>query len=224
MPQKSDVLRLRGSAIDAPGGQPLLRDATADIGRGITVLKGTNGSGKSTLLRTVVGLHPLRSGTIDFNGIDSRKDRTAFLRKAAYMPQHFAAYPGLPALDMLVYFLRLRGAGRKQATRHAAHWLQRVGLLDRAGTDTAHLSTGARQRLGMAYVFQTGAPLCILDEPLAGVDTEGRAVLRRILQEEGAERTILLISHDDDGLPGDLPEVRISEGCLEAARAGNGCG
>ena len=222
LPQEMGALRLRRSAIDAPGGQPLLLDASAEIGRGVTLLKGANGSGKSTLLRTVVGLHPLRAGTIDFDGVDSRTDRVAFLRNVAYMPQNFASYPGLSALSLLVYFLRLRGFRRKQAARQASYWLRQVGLFDRAGSDTAHLSPGARQRLGVAYVFQTGAPLCILDEPLAGVDSAGRTAMRRILQEEGAARTILLTSHESDDLFNDVNALQIDAGCLKAARAPNG--
>ena len=221
-PQEAGALRLGRCAIDSPGGDPLLVDASAEIGRGVTLLKGANGSGKSTLLRAVVGLHPLRAGTIDFDGVDSRADRVAFLRKVAYMPQHFASYPGLSALDLLVYFLRLRGLRRRQAARQASHWLRRVGLFDRAGSDTAHLTPGARQRLGVAYVFQTGAPLCILDEPLAGVDSAGRTAMLRILQEEGAARTVLLTSHEDDELFNDVNALQIDAGCLEVARAGNG--
>jgi ABC-2 type transport system ATP-binding protein len=168
------------------------------FGSGLVAITGQNGIGKSTFLRTIVGVHRLSRGHVRLDDIDSRTQRQSYLRNIAYQPQNFAAYPNLTALEFLTYFQRLRGHGAGDARRSAAAWLQRVGLSEHSAQRTGTFSQGMLQRLGLAYVLQTNAPVYVLDEPFAGVDPAARATLTDLLAEEARSRIVLLCTHHVD--------------------------
>jgi ABC-2 type transport system ATP-binding protein len=188
-------LKFSGIAIDTPCGRRILTIDEATLNCGITALIGQNGVGKSTLLRTIFGLHPLTEGTITLDNIDSRMHRQRFLVNAVFQPQNFTAYPDLTGLEFLKYFLRLRGFSSKEALIRASQWIARVDLSDAANHLTSEYSQGMLQRLGLAYALQSGAQLCVLDEPFAGVDPLARSQLSDLLADMAVERTILICTH-----------------------------
>ena len=185
-------------AIATPARAPLLDIPSARIGRGLTALTGPNGAGKSTLLRTIFGLHPLGSGAIRLGDLDSRADRTRFLAHAIFQPQNFSAYPELTGLEFLTYFLRLRGRSAREARSHCGHWIERVGLAAARNQRAGSYSQGMLQRLGLAFALQADVPLCVLDEPFAGVDPGSRDTLSDLLAAEAAERIVLICTHHVD--------------------------
>lgn len=188
-------LKFTGAVFEALCGRRLCTIEEATLGTGITALTGHNGAGKSTVLRAIFGLHPLAAGTISLDAIDSRKHRQHFLAHAVFQPQNFSTYPDLTGLEFLHYFLRLRGVRRKEAMNHAALWIDRVGLAEAANRRTSDYSQGMLQRLGLAYALQSGAKLCVLDEPFAGVDPKARAQLSDLLAEVAKDRIILICTH-----------------------------
>jgi len=191
-------LSLENVLIETVDGRKLIETDRFSFGSGLVALTGKNGIGKSTLLRAIVGLHRPSRGRIRFDDIDNQAQRRAYLRHIAYQPQNFAAYPNLTARKFLVYFQRLRGFGAGEARRSAEAWLERVGLSGDAGQRTGTFSQGMLQRLGLAYVLQTNAPLYVLDEPFAGIDPAARATLTDLLAEEARSRIVLLCTHHVD--------------------------
>ncbi len=191
-------LKFSDLVINTPDGRRLLTINEAVIDAGITALTGKNGAGKSTLLSAIFGLRPLAGGAITLNGVDSRRDRQQFLANAVFQPQNFAAYPDLTGEEFLIYFLRLRGVSRTEARAISGNWLERVGLSDAGNRRTAEYSQGMLQRLGFAYAMQSGAPLCVLDEPFAGVDPAARADLSNVLADMARDRIILICTHHVD--------------------------
>ena len=191
-------LHFDGLTLATRDGVPLMTPTTATIPPGVTALLGSNGAGKSTLLRAIVALHPLEAGTVRLGQLDHRRDRAAFLAHAVFMPQSFTAYPDLSAREFLVYFLRLRGVPKREARDRAAWWLEAVGLARAADQRTGVFSQGMLQRVGFAYAMQSDAALCVLDEPFAGVDPEGRDVLTDLMFEAARERIVLLSTHHID--------------------------
>lgn len=189
------TLVLEGVEIAAPDGRLLVVSASGVFERGVTALIGENGSGKSTLLRALFGLHPLRAGTIRFGPYDHLRDRRAFLERAVFMPQDFTAYSDLSASEFLGYFLQLRGFSKPAAQERSREWLAAVGLEPVAEKRTATFSPGMLQRLGFAYALQTGAQLCVMDEPFAGIDPRARSVLADLLFEFSADRVTILSTH-----------------------------
>lgn len=191
-------LHFDGLTLAAHDRTPLISSTTATISLGVTALLGSNGVGKSTLLRAIVALHPLQAGTVRLGQYDHQRDRAAFLARAVFVPQNFTAYPDLTAREFLTYFLRLRGVGKGEARERVSHWLAAVGLQQSAEQRTGVFSQGMLQRIGFAYAMQSDAALCVMDEPFAGVDPEGRAVLTALMFEAAKDRVILLSTHHID--------------------------
>lgn len=205
--------------IAAPDGRTLIASASLAFRKGVTTLIGENGAGKSTLLRALFALHPLKSGTIRFGSHDHRRNRKAFLEQAVFMPQNFAAYPELTGREFLEYFLRLRGVSKRAAVDRARGWLAAVGIENAAETKTATYSQGMLQRLGFAYAMQSGARLCVLDEPFAGVDPDARIALMNLLFDTSADRvTILCTHHVEEMVERGAAIVRIAGGRIAVDR------
>lgn len=188
--------------IVAPDGRPLITSASVAFHPRVTALIGENGAGKSTFLRAIFALYPLKAGTIRFGPHDHRQNRKAFLEHAVYMPQNFTAYPELTGVEFLSYFLRLRDVSRREATDRAREWLASVGLDHAADKRTGSYSPGMLQRLGFAYAMQTRAPLCVMDEPFAGVDPQTRAALTDLLFDTSADRVTIICTHHVEEMAG----------------------
>jgi len=192
-------LAFYGLKIASPAGQSLLSVDHLQLIDGLYALTGENGSGKSTLLRAIMGLHPIKAGTIKLDDADVRLDRRTFLQKSMYQPQNFTAYPELTAFEFLVYFRRLRGVGKRASKADARYWLGMMGLEVEADRRLSTFSQGMLQRLGLAFIFQNAsASLCLLDEPFAGVDPSARQRHIRILAEHATDRVVILCTHHVD--------------------------
>ena len=191
-------LELDGIVLATRDNTPLLASTTVTVSRGVTALLGSNGVGKSTLLRAIVALHPLAAGTVRLGAYDHRRDRAEFLAHSVFVPQTFTTYPDLTAREFLAYFLRLRGVTKADAHERASYWLAAVGLERSANQRTGVFSQGMLQRVGFAYAMQSDASLCVLDEPFAGIDPDGRAALTTLMFEAAADRIILLSTHHID--------------------------
>lgn len=77
---------------------------------------------------------------------------------------------------------------KRDAAERSREWLAAVGLQRAGGNKTGAYSQGMLQRLGFAYGMQCGAALCVLDEPFAGVDPDGRAALTEQLFQSSVGR------------------------------------
>jgi ABC-2 type transport system ATP-binding protein len=211
-------LVFEGVDITAPDGRPLITAASLALGPGVTAVLGGNGAGKSTMLRTLFALHPLQGGSIRFGPHDHLRNRRAFLEHSVFMPQNFTAYPELTGREFLQYFLKMRGVPVSEAKPQADAWLAAVGLEHAASQKTGTYSQGMLQRLGFAYALQSRAPLCVMDEPFAGVDPDARARLTELLFETSSQRVTLVCTHHvEEMTERGAATVRIAEGKLSWA-------
>lgn len=138
------------------GQTPALRGASVAVARGeILAVMGPSGSGKSTLLHCLAGIFPPDSGEVWFDGrrLDTLTDsaRTRLRRTAfGFVFQFGNLVPELTAADNVALPLMLKRAGRKEAYRQAAQWLDRLGLVIRApgvpGSCPAARRSGWRSR------------------------------------------------------------------------------
>ena len=143
-------------------------------------LRGPNGCGKTTLLRLLAGLEVADAGSITWHASWHKAEKAFLSHKGILPPVAFLS-------ERLQHALTTNG---KLGTL-----LQRLGiasLLDREG-----LSAGQRQRLGIAWVFCSGAPILLLDEPLAFVAERERADLLQLMVTQAHEqgRWLALASH-----------------------------
>ena len=172
-----------------------------EIDEGVTAVVGANGTGKTTLGRAVAGLDRLEQGRLVIAG--SVADDPAagvfvpsHLRPVGMVFQDHRLFGHLRVIDNVAFGLRRAGADRAGARRQAAALLERVGVDSSAWQRRpAALSGGQRQRVAVARALAPEPDVLIVDEPLASVDSSGRAQLRSLLGESPA-RHVILITHD----------------------------
>jgi urea transport system ATP-binding protein len=177
------------------GGSHILRDVSlkTQVGR-VTVLLGRNGVGKTTLLKALMGLIPIRSGSIHFNGVDLSR-ATPYERARAgigYVPQGREIFARLSVEDNLRMGLAYKSASEPIPDELFELFPVLRQMLGRRGGD---LSGGQQQQLAIARALAAGPKLLILDEPTEGIQPSiikdiGRVI--RMLADRG-DMAILLV-------------------------------
>lgn len=170
---------------------------TAGPGR-VTVLTGPNGIGKSTLLQAILGLdHPTAAG-IRINGVEvTELDLQKWWSKVAWLAQRPVLIPGTVQqnLELFGALPDLPSACRAACFDDVLATLP-DGLQTVLGRGGVGLSLGQRQRLGLARVLGSAAPLLLFDEPTAHLDgpTEAR-VLDAIARRAADGATVIVVGH-----------------------------
>jgi ABC-2 type transport system ATP-binding protein len=144
---------------------------------------GPNGAGKTTTMRIVLGVLAPDRGEVLWRGAPvSAATRSHF----GYMPEERGLYPKMRVRDQLVYLARLHGAGAGAAADAAERWIERLGLVDRAGDRVETLSLGNQQRVQLAAALVHDPQLLVLDEPFSGLDPVGVDMLSGVLADYAA--------------------------------------
>ncbi|MDZ4827457.1 MAG: heme ABC exporter ATP-binding protein CcmA [Actinomycetota bacterium] len=178
------------------GRFPVLAGADLDVEAGdVVLLSGPNGAGKTSLLRLCAGLLPLRSGAAEVLGCDLARDRRSLRRRLSFVGHETFCYDDLTVAENLRFAARAVGRGVAEADFAIA----RVGLGSQANVVHSRLSQGQRRRLAFAIALARDPELLLLDEPHAGLDADGRAVVDEVVRVAAADgRTILIASHELD--------------------------
>jgi len=155
---------------------------------------GQNGSGKSTTIRMLLSLIHPTNGTIELFGKSLQKERNQILEQVGAIIERPDLYPYLSAREHLQLFAKVRK--QKINANAIEDTLDKVGLLDRAKDKVQTFSLGMKQRLGIAIALVHNPQLIILDEPTNGLDPQGIADIRKLIQDLAKEgKTILVSSH-----------------------------
>jgi heme ABC exporter ATP-binding subunit CcmA len=176
--------------------KPILRgiDIVLDQGKCMALL-GPNGAGKTTLLRILACLTRPEAGNVHIGGLDMRHDAQQIRLLVGLVGHQPNLYNELTVVENLLFFGRMYSV--KQARERATMLLQRVGLARRAGERVATLSRGQLQRLSLARALLHSPRLLLLDEPDAGLDGEGVALLEELMREhtEHSGTTVFTTHH-----------------------------
>ncbi|GAA3939895.1 ABC transporter ATP-binding protein [Actinomadura viridis] len=173
-------------------------DLELEAGPGeVVALLGPNGAGKSTALRALAGLLPIAGGHIRVDGTEIHP-LPPERRGIGMVFQDYLLFPHLSALENVAFGLRSQGAGRREARRRAAGWLDRVGLAGYADARPRALSGGQAQRVALARALAVGPRLLLLDEPLSALDAHTRLEIRAALRRHlaGFPGAAVLVTHD----------------------------
>lgn len=182
------------------GGSHILRNVSlkAEIGK-ITVLLGRNGVGKTTLLKSLMGLVPIRSGSIEWQGQDiARKTPYERARRGiGYVPQGREIFARLTVEDNLRMGLAYCPAGTRIPGELYELFPVLKQMLHRRGGD---LSGGQQQQLAIARALAPGPRMLILDEPTEGIQPSiikdiGRVI--RMLANRGDMAIVLCEQYYD---------------------------
>jgi len=181
------------------GGSHILRNVSLQAEAGqVTVVLGRNGVGKTTLLKSLMGLVPIRSGRILFNGQPIERT-TPYERARAgigYVPQGREIFARLTVQENLLMGLATKKAGTPIPEQLYTLFPVLKQMLGRRGGD---LSGGQQQQLAIARALAPAPRLLVLDEPTEGIQPNiikdiGR-VIRQLAQEgmNGQPMAIVLV-------------------------------
>ena len=182
------------------GGSHILRDVGFEAPAGeVTVVLGRNGVGKTTLLKSLMGVVPVRSGTVRLDGVDiTRAAPFERVRNGiGYVPQGREIFGRLTVEENLLMGLATRGA----SARIPDELFELFPVLDqmrrRRGGD---LSGGQQQQLAIARALASGPKLLMLDEPTEGIQPSiikdiGRVI--RMLADRGTMAILLVEQYYD---------------------------
>lgn len=181
-------------------GVPVLSHVSFGARRGEKIaLVGPTGSGKSTITALLLRLYDAESGSIRVDGHEIRGLSREQLRKEfAVVPQDVVLFPGTVAENI--------SASEEPDHTRVEQVLRRIGALDlferrpngldaRVDEHGANFSGGERQLIAFARALYRDAPILILDEATASIDSDTEAQLQRALNELLKDRTAIVIAH-----------------------------
>ena len=173
------------------GGRPALEGVTLSVPHGAQVaIVGPNGAGKSTLFKALVGLLPVRSGTVLLRDRKPGKHGDTI----AYVPQREEIDWGFPVTvhdvvmmgryGSLGWFHRPKAADREVVARS----LDELGIAELERRAIGELSGGQQQRVFLARALAQEPHVLLLDEPFTGVDVGAREALLQLLDQPARSR------------------------------------
>jgi heme exporter protein A len=144
---------------------------------GAVLLTGANGSGKSSLLRVLATLLAPHAGRIVWNGMPVTDDLARYRASLRYVGHLDAIKPALKVRETLVFWAGARGMPAAQTDAALAAF----ALEALADWPCRWLSAGQRRRLALARLVASPAPVWILDEPAAALDSDGEGRLATLI-------------------------------------------
>jgi len=145
---------------------------------GALVLTGANGSGKSSLLRLLATLLAPAAGQVVWGGMPVSDDIARYRASLHYLGHLDAIKPALGVRETLVFWSAMRGVPAAPVDTA----LEAFALEGLADWPCRWLSAGQRRRLALARLIAAPAPLWLLDEPTAALDTDGERRLVSVIE------------------------------------------
>jgi ABC-type polar amino acid transport system ATPase subunit len=188
------------------GERPVLRGIDAQVNEGETIaIVGPSGGGKSTFLRSLNGLTPFDSGSVEIAGfslVPRTPPSAPQLRElracVAMVFQSFNLFPHLTVLQNISLGpLYVRRQPVTEVRERAMALLARVGLADRGDARPAQLSGGEQQRVAIARALAMDPRVLLLDEPTSALDPEMRGEVLAVLRDLARSgMTMLVVTHE----------------------------
>ena len=180
--------------------EPVLHDVNADVPAGSVIgIVGPTGSGKSSLTQLIPRYYDTTSGAVRLDGIDVRRfDLTALRRQVTIVPQDAMLFSDT-VRNNIAYGDPTADADRIVAAARDAQALDFIqdlpeGFETVVGERGVGLSGGQRQRVTIARALLTEAPVLILDDATASVDTQTERRIQEALRSRSQERTTFVVS------------------------------
>lgn len=205
-------------------GHKALDNVSLEVPEGTVYgLLGPNGAGKTTLIRIINHITAPDSGSVTFNG---HPLTAADVEHIGYLPEERGLYKKMKVGEQALFFARLKGLSRADATRRLKEWFDRFDIGSWWGKKVEELSKGMAQKVQFIITVLHRPKLLIFDEPFSGFDPINANLLRDEilrLRDEGSTvifsthnmasveelcANITLINHGHNILTGNVDEIR----------------
>lgn len=172
-----------------------LDDVSLSVPRGTVYgLLGPNGAGKTTLIRIINHITAPDSGRVIFDGHQLTADDIVNI---GYLPEERGLYKKMKVGEQAIFFARLKGLTRSEATARLREWFDRFGIIDWWGRKVDELSKGMAQKVQFIVTVLHRPKLLIFDEPFSGFDPINANLLKEEilrLRDEGS--TVIFSTHN----------------------------
>ena len=172
-----------------------LDDVSLSIPRGsVYGLLGPNGAGKTTLIRIINRITAPDSGRVLFDGREIAPEDVC---RIGYLPEERGLYKKMKVGEQAIFFARLKGLSRREATVRLKEWFERFGIQSWWGKRVEELSKGMAQKVQFIVTVLHEPELLIFDEPFSGFDPINANLLKEeilALRDKGA--TVIFSTHN----------------------------
>jgi len=155
---------------------------------------GPNGAGKSTMMKIITGFLPQSSGEVFVNGLNVLENSLEIRKQIGYLPEHNPLYLDMYVKEYLEYVAGIYKLGRNKKKK-VDEMIELTGLGLEQKKKIGALSKGYRQRVGLAQALIHDPKVLILDEPTTGLDPNQLVEVRKLIQNIGREKTVMLSTH-----------------------------
>lgn len=179
------------------GSLKAVDDVSFGVRRGeVFGLIGRNGAGKTTTIRMMMNVYGPDSGEVLYEG---RLAGEEFRRRASYLPEERGLYKKMKVIDLLNFFLEIRGIDPRQARQQLHDYLDRFQLGDRHQARVEDLSKGNQQKVQFIAAILSDPEVLVLDEPFSGLDPVNTGLLKDIVLDfKKRGRVIIFSTHQMD--------------------------
>ena len=176
------------------GDQDALINVSFSLKKGdIVGFLGPNGAGKTTLMKIITSIIKQDSGDITINGYDTQKNEISTKRQIGYLAENNPLYKDMLVTEYLDFIASLYEIENKKDK--VKEIIKKTGLESEIKKKIEELSKGYKQRVGIAAALVHDPNVLILDEPTTGLDPNQLIEIRKLIQEIGQEKIVLLSTH-----------------------------
>jgi ABC-2 type transport system ATP-binding protein len=154
---------------------------------------GPNGAGKSTTMKIITGFLKANSGKVLVNNIDVEKQPIEVKKQIGYLPEANPLYFDMYVKEYLHFIAGIHQL--KNIPEEVANVIELVGLQVEQAKKIGQLSKGYKQRVGLAAALIHNPSIVILDEPTSGLDPNQIIEIRKVIKQQGKQKTVLFSSH-----------------------------
>ena len=176
------------------GDQQALIDVSFSLKKGdIVGFLGPNGAGKTTLMKIITSILKQDSGVITINAHNTQTNKISTKRQIGYLAENNPLYKDMLVTEYLDFIASLYKIDNKKDK--VKEIINKTGLNGEIKTRIEELSKGYKQRVGIAAALVHDPNVLILDEPTTGLDPNQLVEIRKLIQEIGKEKIVLLSTH-----------------------------
>jgi ABC-2 type transport system ATP-binding protein len=159
-------------------------------------LLGPNGAGKTTTIKLITGLLKPSSGEVYING--TQADYTRNKQNVGICPQEIILWNNLTCFEQLCFMASMYEVPLKTARKRAMELMERMALIEKRNKLVKTLSGGMQRRMNIIMALMNDPEIVVFDEPEAGLDPQGRVLVRDFIKSLAHIKTVILTTHNMD--------------------------